>query len=40
MELAAQSTFTDRTNTVALANAESCRQFVGDIARLQFQINY
>jgi hypothetical protein len=40
MELTAQYTFTDRTNTVAMPNDESYRQFVGEIARLQFQINY
>lgn len=40
MELTAQYTFTDRTNTVAQANGESYRQFNGEIARLQFQINY
>ena len=40
MELVGQYTFTDRTNTVAQADGESYRQFVGEIARLQFQINY
>ncbi len=31
---------TDRTNTTALATGESYRQFVGDIIRIQFQMNY
>ncbi len=40
MELTAEYTFTDRTNTTALSKGESYRQFVGDIIRLQFQVNY
>jgi len=40
MELTAEYTFTDRTNTTALSSGESYRQFNGDIIRLQFQANY
>ena len=40
MELTAQYTMTDRTNTTALATGPSYRQFVGDIIRIQFQMNY
>jgi hypothetical protein len=42
MEFVAMYTITDRTNTNAIstANVESYRQFEGDIARFQFQINY
>ena len=40
MELTAEYTFTDRTNTTVLSQGESYRQFVGDIIRLQFQMNY
>ena len=40
MELTGMYTFTDRTNTVAMADGASYEQFEGQIARLQFQINY
>lgn len=40
MELTAQYTITDRTNTTALASGPSYRQFDGQLLRLQFQINY
>jgi hypothetical protein len=40
MELTAGYTMTDRTNTTALSKGTSYGQFVGDIIRLQFQINY
>ena len=40
MELTLGYTMTDRTNTTALAKGESYRQFVGDIIRIQFQMNY
>lgn len=42
MELVAQYTLTDRTNTTAIStnNVESYRQFEGSLARFQFQINY
>jgi outer membrane cobalamin receptor len=42
MELTCMYTFTDRTNTTAIGTAgeESYRQFVGQLLRLQFQVNY
>ncbi|MGE3316511.1 MAG: porin [Planctomycetaceae bacterium] len=40
MELVTQYTWTDRTNTTALATGESYRQFEGQLLRTQFQINY
>ena len=40
MELTTELTFTDRTNTAAMSNSESYRQFVGNILRVQFQMNY
>jgi hypothetical protein len=40
MELTAELTFTDRTNTAAQSTGESYRQFVGNIFRVQFQMNY
>lgn len=42
MELVGEYAFTDRTNTVAMsaANTDSYGQFVGQIARFQFQFNY
>jgi len=40
MELTTQLTFTDRTNTSALSSGESYRQFVGNLFRVQFQMNY
>lgn len=42
MEFTAMYTVTDRTNTTALAEAGaiSYRQFEGDLARFQFQVNY
>lgn len=42
MELTAQYTLTDRTNTTAInaTNVESYEQFRGELARFQFQINY
>ncbi len=40
MELTGMYTFTDRTNTAAMADGASYGQFEGQIARLQFQINY
>jgi hypothetical protein len=40
MELTTQLTFTDRTNTSALSSGESYRQFVGNLLRVQFQMNY
>jgi hypothetical protein len=41
MEFTMQYTATDRTNTVAQPSPElSYQQFVGDLLRLQFQINY
>lgn len=40
MELVAQYTLTDRTNTTALASGRSYDQFEGQLLRLQFQINY
>lgn len=40
MELTAEYTFTNRTNTNALATGTSYGQFLGDIVRIQFQVNY
>jgi Phosphate-selective porin O and P len=40
MELTAGYTFTDRTNTTALATGASYGQFVGQLLRFQFQMNY
>lgn len=40
MELTTQYTFTDRTNTTALATGRSYEQFEGQILRFQFQMNY
>ncbi|MFM9067918.1 MAG: porin, partial [Planctomycetota bacterium] len=42
MELTLSYLTTDRTNTTAngLAGSTSYGQFVGDVLRLQFQINY
>lgn len=42
MELTCMYTFTDRTNTAAINQADepSYRQFVGQLLRLQFQVNY
>ena len=40
MELTTQFAFTDRTNTAAQPIGESYGRFVGDIFRLQFQMNY
>jgi hypothetical protein len=42
MELTCAYTFTDRTNTTAISKAgeESYRQFVGQLLRIQFQVNY
>jgi Phosphate-selective porin O and P len=40
MELVAQYTFTDRTNTTALASGRSYGQFDGHLLRFQFQVNY
>lgn len=40
MELTAQFTFADRTNTVAQATGDSYGQFDGTLLRLQFQMNY
>ena len=40
MELVTQYTITDRTNTSALADGLSYRQFEGQLLRCQFQINY
>lgn len=40
MELTAQYTLTDRTNTTALATGQSYGQFEGSLLRFQFQINY
>ena len=40
MELVAQYSLTDRTNTTALASGRSYNQFEGSLLRLQFQINY
>jgi len=40
MELTAQYTITDRTNTTARATGLSYGQFEGHLVRLQFQINY
>lgn len=40
MELTTELTFTDRTNTRALTSGESYGQFVGNLLRVQFQINY
>jgi hypothetical protein len=40
MELVTQYTITDRTNTTALSNGQSYRQFDGHLFRSQFQINY
>jgi len=40
MELTTQFTFTDRTNTRAFTSGESYRQFIGDLFRIQFQMNF
>ena len=42
MELTCAYTFTDRTNTTAISKAgeQSYRQFVGQLLRVQFQVNY
>ena len=40
MELTTEITFTDRTNTAAQSTGESYGQFVGNILRVQFQMNY
>lgn len=40
MELTMEYTFANRTNTVPFLTGESYRQFVGDVIRIQFQMNY
>ena len=40
VELVTQYTFTDRTNTIARSTGESYGQFVGELLRMQLQVNY
>jgi phosphate-selective porin len=40
MELSAQYTITDRTNTIAQTTGRSYGQYEGHLLRFQFQMNY